>query len=141
MSTKPLEELSDEELLELNASPAVGESSGSDDVPTPSPEVEETAAQHVEPEPSTPVAAEESLSEEEPDNSPAPTDPETPTPENQEVPQNPGVDSEDPANPVETPVIDYKAEHERLMGPVRANGKDIELKSPEELISLAQMGA
>src|SRR5690606_38028500 len=103
MSTKPLEELSDEELLELNAPPAVGESSGSDDVQTPPPEVEETAAQPVEPEPATPVAAEESLSEEEPDNSPAPTEPETPNPENQEAPQNPGADPKDPTTPVETP--------------------------------------
>lgn len=43
---------------------------------------------------------------------------------------------------VETPkVIDYKAEYERLMKPLKANGKDIELRSPDELVKLAQQGA
>lgn len=36
---------------------------------------------------------------------------------------------------------DYKTLYEKLMSPLRANGKDIELKSPEELLSLAQQGA
>lgn len=36
---------------------------------------------------------------------------------------------------------DYKSLYEKLMSPLRANGKDIELKSPEELLSLAQQGA
>lgn len=39
------------------------------------------------------------------------------------------------------PVIDYKAEYERLMKPLKANGKDIELRSPDELVKLAQQGA
>lgn len=37
--------------------------------------------------------------------------------------------------------IDYKAAYEAIMKPFKANGKMIELKSPEELIQLAQMGA
>lgn len=36
---------------------------------------------------------------------------------------------------------DYKALYEALMQPLKANGKIIELKSPEELKQLAQMGA
>lgn len=39
------------------------------------------------------------------------------------------------------PAIDYKAEYERLMKPLKANGKDIELRSPDELVKLAQQGA
>lgn len=39
------------------------------------------------------------------------------------------------------PPIDYKAEYERLMKPLKANGKDIELRSPDELVKLAQQGA
>lgn len=39
------------------------------------------------------------------------------------------------------PVIDYKAEYERLMKPLKANGKDIELRTPDELVKLAQQGA
>lgn len=41
----------------------------------------------------------------------------------------------------ETKEIDYKAAYEAIMKPFKANGKMIELKSPEELIQLAQMGA
>lgn len=37
--------------------------------------------------------------------------------------------------------VDYKAEYEKLMSPLKANGKSIELRSPQELIQLAQMGA
>lgn len=37
--------------------------------------------------------------------------------------------------------IDYKAAYENMMKPLRANGKDIELRSPDELIKLAQQGA
>ena len=40
-----------------------------------------------------------------------------------------------------TTEIDYKAAYEAMMKPFKANGKMIELKSPEELIQLAQMGA
>lgn len=36
---------------------------------------------------------------------------------------------------------DYKALYEKVMAPLKANGKTIELKSPEELVQLAQMGA
>lgn len=43
--------------------------------------------------------------------------------------------------PAAAPVIDYKAEYERLMKPLKANGKDIELRSPDELVKLAQQGA
>lgn len=37
--------------------------------------------------------------------------------------------------------IDYKAEYERLMKPLKANGKLIDIRDPEELIKLAQQGA
>lgn len=37
--------------------------------------------------------------------------------------------------------IDYKAAYEQLMAPFTANGKTIDLKKPEELKQLAQMGA
>lgn len=40
---------------------------------------------------------------------------------------------------VETP--DYRAFYEKIMAPLRANGKNIELKSPEEAVQLMQMGA
>lgn len=37
--------------------------------------------------------------------------------------------------------IDYEAAYKSMMKPLRANGKDIELRSPEELVKLAQQGA
>lgn len=40
----------------------------------------------------------------------------------------------------ETPP-DYKALYEKVMAPLKANGKTIDIKTPEELIQLAQMGA
>ena len=37
--------------------------------------------------------------------------------------------------------IDYKAAYERIMGPFKANGKEIQLQSIDEAIQLMQMGA
>lgn len=37
--------------------------------------------------------------------------------------------------------IDYKAAYEGLMKPIKANGKEITLRNPQELVQLAQMGA
>lgn len=37
--------------------------------------------------------------------------------------------------------IDYKAEYEKIMAPFKANGKEIKLQSPEEVVQLMQMGA
>lgn len=49
-------------------------------------------------------------------------------------------DPKDTAAQAETPP-NYEELYKRLMAPLRANGKDIEIRSPEELIQLAQMGA
>ena len=47
-----------------------------------------------------------------------------------------------PAGSVEEPKpVDHKAFYEQIMAPFKANGKTIELKSPEEAIQLMQMGA
>lgn len=37
--------------------------------------------------------------------------------------------------------FDYKSAYEKLMRPFKANGKEIKLENPDELIKLAQMGA
>ncbi|MNO13160.1 hypothetical protein D3C76_27880 [compost metagenome] len=49
-------------------------------------------------------------------------------------------DPEKQPEQAETPP-NYEELYKRLMAPLRANGKDIEIRSPEELIQLAQMGA
>ena len=48
----------------------------------------------------------------------------------------------DPNKPAEqSTTVDYKASYEQIMAPLKANGKTIELRSVDELRSLAQMGA
>lgn len=62
----------------------------------------------------------------------------TPKPEDkpvQEAPASPAV----PAKP--SSVEDLTAFHDKIMAPFTANGKKIELKSPEEVVQLMQMGA
>lgn len=54
-----------------------------------------------------------------------------------EVP--PKVDT--PPASAEPKDIDYKAEYEKLMQPLTANGKKIDLRDPSELVKLAQQGA
>ena len=40
-----------------------------------------------------------------------------------------------------TTPVDYKAVYEKIMAPFKANGRQIQLNSPDEVISLMQMGA
>lgn len=65
-----------------------------------------------------------------------------------EVAPVPAVDTEvppkegDPTPPVEAPpAVDYEAAYKKIMAPFKANGREIQLQSPEEAIKLQQMGA
>jgi len=49
--------------------------------------------------------------------------------------------SEGEGDDVKEDTIDYKAAYEKIMGPFKANGKEIQLESPEEALKLMQMGA
>ena len=51
--------------------------------------------------------------------------------------QTPAAEA-DKQQPVE---VDYKAEYDKLMAPLKANGKTIDIRNPQELIQLAQQGA
>lgn len=53
--------------------------------------------------------------------------------------KNPPGSKDDKSQQQGTP--DYKAFYERIMAPLKANGKTIDLKNPEEAIQLMQMGA
>ena len=114
--------VSDEDFLKLPVPDSTEE------VPSEPPAVEaEPPAEVVEPEP---VVVETEEEEEEP---PVETGEEGKTevePKPAEVPAEPAVAD-----------VDYKGNYEKLMAPIKANGKSIELRSPEELIQLAQMGA
>lgn len=52
-----------------------------------------------------------------------------------------GKDPKDPATETQTAAVDYEQFYKRVMAPFKANGKTIELRSPEEIIQLMQMGA
>ena len=70
--------------------------------------------------------------EAEKDSAPAAKDPA------KDKPAEPATPDKDKPAVVET---DYKSFHDQVMAPFKANGKMIQLKSPEEAIALMQMGA
>ena len=129
--------MSDEDFLKLDTAPVV-------EAPASAPVVEEQPAPVVEPVVVPPV-------EEEP--APAPVEEPAPVVEPViEIAGAPGTvpDVEVPAAepaPVVEPVVveqaapDFKALYEGLLKPIKANGKEIQLKSHDELVQLAQQGA
>lgn len=52
-----------------------------------------------------------------------------------------GAADTDTAAATDSTGIDYKSFYERVMAPFKANGKQIQLQSPDEVIQLMQMGA
>ena len=128
--------MSDEDFLKLDTAPVV-------EAPASAPVVEEQPAPVIEPVVVPPV-------EEEP--APAPVVESAPVVEPVvEIAGAPGTvpDVEVPAAveaPVVEPVVeenvpDFKALYEGLLKPIKANGKEIQLKSHTELVQLAQQGA
>jgi hypothetical protein len=58
----------------------------------------------------------------------------------------PEVEAETPEPEAEKPEekteeVDFKAAYEKIMAPFKANGRDVKLNSPEEVVQLLQMGA
>ena len=49
--------------------------------------------------------------------------------------------AKDAAPKVETAVVDFEAEYKRLLAPFKANGRDIQVNSVDDALSLMQMGA
>ena len=137
--------MSDEDFLNLSGPPEtepVGSTEGAQ------PEAAQEEEQEEQQEPAATDAAQEEQSQEseeeeqeeeldgkveaEKDSAPAAKDPA------KDKPAEPAAaDKEKPAI-VET---DYKSFHDQVMAPFKANGKMIQLKSPEEAIALMQMGA
>ena len=136
--------MSDEDFLNLSGPPET-EPVGSTDGSQPEALQEEKLEQQQEP--AATDAAQEEQSQEsedeeqeeeldgkveaEKDSAPAAKDPA------KNKPAEPAADKDKPAV-VET---DYKSFHDQVMAPFKANGKMIQLKSPEEAIALMQMGA
>ena len=112
-------------------------------VENPEPEVPENLPEAVET-PEVPETVE--TPETTPNADPTPETPEgvqPPAPSGAEGGENPegGEGNETPSQ--ETPTeVDYKGFYESLIGaPIKANGREITLKSPEEALRLIQMGA
>lgn len=129
--------MSDEDFLKLDTAPVV-------EAPASAPVVEEQPAPVIEPVVVPPV-------EEEP--APAPVEEPAPVVEPVvEIAGAPGTEpvvdapAAEPAPVVEPAVVeqaapDFKALYEGLLKPIKANGKEIQLKSHDELVQLAQQGA
>lgn len=137
--------MSDEDFLNLSGPPEtepVGSTEGAQ------PEAAQEEEQEEQQEPAATDAAQEEQSQEseeeeqeeeldgkveaEKDSAPAAKDPA------KDKPTEPAAADKDKPAIVET---DYKSFHDRVMAPFKANGKMIQLKSPEEAIALMQMGA
>lgn len=111
MSEKNLEAMSDEEILDMEP-PAIEDEEPKEEAPKEVPESEQQ-------EESEEASSQESSEEEEEEES-----------EEEEAPQQ-----------VEQPEIDYKGFYEQVMSPFKANGGTVQLRSPQEVVKLMQMGA
>ena len=126
--------MSDDELMKLSTPPSEVSSTASQVENNPTtPEVEEV-----------PTSAETVPSQIEENNQASATEPTTETPNGIEPPVEENliekVLSSGSENKTESSP-DYKALYESLMSSFKANGKQVELKSPEEAKQLMQMGA
>ena len=139
--------MSDEDFLNLSGPPET-EPVGSTEGAQPEAMQEGEQEQEQQQEPVATDAAQEEQSQEngeeeqeeeldgkveaEKDSAPAAKDPA------KDKPTEPAAPDKDKPAVVET---DYKSFHDQVMAPFKANGKMIQLKSPEEAIALMQMGA
>lgn len=120
--------------------------------PPEEPAAEETPVIEVEEE--TPVVEkeeppvekeEEPVTEEEPETPATSDEPETekePEPEKEEDPANGGDTDKSVSSSDSAPApINYEEEYQKIMAPFKANGQDMQAKSPEDAVRLMQMGA
>ena len=112
MSEKNLEAMSDEEILDMEP-PAIEDEEPKEEASKEVPEPEQQ-------EESEEAPSQESSEEEEEEESE----------EKEEAPQQ-----------AEQPEIDYKGFYEQVMSPFKANGGTVQLRSPQEVVKLMQMGA
>jgi hypothetical protein len=140
MTEEQLANLSDEELLNLAIIPEIQESSAP--VEESEPEIEETQVEEDQDD-----AAYEAKPADDEDGETESQDEETPaTKKADEVSEDSGSKTEKETEAAKTQETvtgepDYKALYEKIMGPFKANGKEIKLQTPEEAVQLMQMGA
>lgn len=153
-------DLADEDILAMSAPPAAdaaGGGEGGESDPNAAAVVEDTSdggndggdTQNQENEEDTATSGEDAgdgatlAQGNSQEQQPAATDTEGGDPAKQDTPtqgKEVGTPTPTAESGQETPP-DYEAMYRQLMTPIKANGKTIELKSPEELKQLAQMGA
>lgn len=132
--------MSDEEVMNLDFSTLEG-------TPEPEPEVEaEAEPEASQEEEEEPKAVEEETTEEkaEPEQEEESDDEvteEEPTEETSEEDSQEEESDDDETVESETSDIDYKAEYERILGPIKANGQELKVDSVDDAIRLMQMGA
>lgn len=124
-------EMSDEEFLK-GAPPEVKE-----EEPTPEPKQEEPVPKEDPKEPEEQEPKEEAIEESKEEV----TEEASTSGSKEEVKEESKTEESEVREETTEEQIDYKAEYEKIMKPFKANGKTIELKSPEEVIKLMQQGA
>lgn len=140
MSDRDMLSMSDEDFLKLDQPPVVEASASTEGEQQPATPVVEPVQEPVVPaqEPA-PAAVVEPVVEPEPVVE-VPAGAPAVEGEEQQTPAEPAPVAETPVVTEENP-LDYKAMYEGLLKPIKANGKEIQLKSHAELVQLAQQGA
>lgn len=126
--------MSDDELSRLDISQYLG---GAEPSPKEDPQPEQTTV--TEPEPETPNPDDNGEVVETGEGDPKPGD-DADEPKPGEGEDEPDADPKK-TDPSSQNVPDYKAFYEQLTKPFKANGRDLTLSNPEEMITLMQMGA
>lgn len=144
MGKKSFLEMSDEEIANMEPSDLEPEAIDNDDETTDDTvEAEENPTETEESE--SEDDTEEESSEESEEENEEQAEEESGSEEPKETPDTEQEEPEEKSNKeVQTKdaeTINYEQEYKRLMQPIKANGKEIQLKSIDEVISLVQMGA
>ena len=128
--------MSDEEML--NATPPTAEESATNTPQEPE-QVEETVVESTEQEQE--VSTEDANKELEPESTEKPSDEDEAEQASDESVENKKVEVEPTPEKEATPSINYEEEYKKLLAPFKANGRDIEIKTVDDAITLMQMGA
>lgn len=126
-------DMPDDELVNFDLQAHLQNSPSEEEVTTEEveePEVEEADEPAVEDEGGTPESEDEGESADEEEE-------ETVTVEGA------GEEEQEEAEPVDTPTdtLDYEAEYKKITAPFKANGKDMQVKTADDIVALMQMGA
>lgn len=143
-----LDNLSDEDFLNASLAAEAPEPAASEE-PAPEPVAEpEPVAAAAEPEEAEEQAdPAEVEGDDDEDQTPAPAEDDASEDAAEPQAEAESEEAEDPSSdkdhttPHQATPVDYKAEYEKIMAPFKANGREVKLENPDEVIRLMQMGA